>query len=322
MRIKPHYLFVPLALLLSGCDKDFATLEFESRVQNNAYRVDVSAANIMSVYRLQLSDVLRKQGIDPEQVDMRLGESGGSTIVFSTSMFKELEEARKAALHDALKAIVDGREQAIGVTFTLRPEDMEAGSAGVREQAVALPREYTTGLGVKDVLIGVSYGLTDVLNSALAGSRQTDSEAFCSVSMTVEPQLPFYDLRLFEREGKPAEAMLTKNLYTPYSRDHIPVDIAVDIPELQAALASGDMEMSTQLTGDTAGGRVRNKRGISQLEILIGPLGQVSHEQAKVEYFSHTHLESKCREMAAALGRPFTYKMGDSLDRLRSVSVY
>lgn len=114
--------------------------------------------------------------------------------------------------------------------------------------------------------------------------------------------------------------MLTKNLRNSYSSDHIPVDIAVNHPELEALLVSGDAVMSTDLTNSSES--FRNSRGIRQLELLLGSLGQIRHKQAKVGFSSRVSIESRCREMAASLGRPFSNKMGYSLDRLSSVSFY
>lgn len=321
MRRSLTYCCIAPILLLAGCGSDFATLEFDTSVRADAMqRGSSSAEQIATGYREGLIELLTEQGIDLGDIDMEVPASRGNTIVLSTPAFGGLEESQKDALHNALQAIIEARDNPFEVTFSLLPDDIDTTSSEVRQKVAELPQEYTARLEVKDVMIGVSYGIGDMLQSVLTGTGQSQSVASCNVSLAVEPRLPFYDLRLFDSDPESSGYRLTKNLRSSYSRDHIPVDIAVNHSELQALLVSGDAVMSTNLTNSSES--FRNNRGIRQLELLLGSLGQIRHEQATVDFSSHVSIKSRCREMAASLGRPFSNKMGDSLDRLSSVSFH
>ena len=312
---------VALTILLSGCDNDFAALEFGQSVTTERSVYNGSGNTIKPVYRDHLDALLRAEGIDPELVDMRADQaSRGLSVVLSTPIFGGISAEQQGTIKQALQNIIVGRTTPLGVHLTLRPNDMQTESAKYRQDAAALAQEYTTNLQVKDVQIGVSYGIADMLNSVMAGSKENKGEAFCSVSMTVDPQLPFIDLKVItSADGQPTHA-LVKNYKNAYTRYSIPVDIVIAQPDLQAKLASHEIQMSTDITHSSAGHL--NRKGTKELELQLGTLGEITHEHTKVGYLTHGKLEEKCRQMAAAAGRPFSYHMGDSLDRLTAVSFY
>lgn len=143
-----------------------------------------SAEQITTGYREGLIELLTEHGINPDDVDMQVPARSGNTIVLSTPAFGGLEESQKDALHYALQAIIDARDNPLEVTFSLLPDGINTTSSEVRQKAAELPQEYTARLEVKDVMIGVSYGIGDMLQSALTGSGQTQSAASCNVSLT------------------------------------------------------------------------------------------------------------------------------------------
>lgn len=57
-----------------------------------------------------------------------------------------------------------------------------------------------------------------------------------------------------------------------------------------------------------------------RLEIGFGSIGTKRHEYGAVNKHQVVGLERRCTDIAATYGRPFTYKYGESLDRLESVS--
>lgn len=315
MRTSLKCLCLALMLLLSGCEKDFATLAFESSPQapGNQYSSVVPPS-----IREQLGALFQEHGIDPEQIRMRVLSAKQPSIVLSNPFFGGIDETQEAALRGGLQAIIEGRNAPIEVTFTLRPENMSPEAGRSREEAFALPQDYRVVLGVKTVVLGVSYSVSDMLDSVVSKSHMR-SAATCNLSMSVEPALPFYALRTRTTDHAENSHSFRKGR-SSNSASFIPVDITASQPELQALLKSGKIMMSTELTGSSQ--QMRQGAGIRQLEIQFGDMSEITHDHAKIDFYSHIGLKAHCWEKVGAIGRPFSYIAGDTLDRLIRVTFY
>ncbi|WAF87810.1 hypothetical protein NRL37_10295 [Metapseudomonas otitidis] len=301
-------------LLLGGCDSDFATLTFERSVRKAPF-----GDELLPVYREQLEALMQAQGIDPTRITPRIKNSLGTELVLSEPIFGGLEPAQKTALQAALKAIVDARQAPLDMHLTLHPDDMPPSLPSAREKALELPREYDAHFTLDAVSLSVAFGMTDLVNAALKGSLNMQSEVMCNVTAQFEPALPFIGMKVPEEEG-PYRTLMVKDLASAYSYDEIPVEVRFADPDLQALVSQQKVQVTSAITDRST--PFRNKRGLKQFEFIIGPVGTVNHENAKVDFHSHTDLAVKCEHLAGALGRPFSYKLGDSLDRLASVVFY
>lgn len=307
------------SLLISGCDKDFATLTFERSVRTDRDGLGHQDA-ILPDYREQLAELIRAQGVDPDLVRPRVTDGIGRKVVLSEPIFGGLEPEQKAALQQAFEDIVKQREKPIGMTVILRPENMEHATETTRQKAAELPRQYDTKVELHDVALSISFGLGDMLNAAMQGARAMNSQSYCNVTARVKPALPFFQLMTGESEQKSVAFLLVKSITSPYSRDSIPADVRFESANLQALLEQEKIVISSNLTENTQS--FRNSRGLTQFEILIGQMGIIQHEHSKVDIYSHNSLKTECEAMASALGRPFSFHMGDSIDRLASVIFY
>ncbi|HLD67115.1 MAG TPA: hypothetical protein VJA19_13820 [Pseudomonas sp.] len=313
-------LLLVVTLLLGGCDKDFATLTFERSVRSPHDRSGPYDGQLLPIYHAQLTELMRAQGIDPDMLTPRITDSLGRRLVLSEPAFGGLDTAQKAKLQSALEAIIEARKAQLDILLVIHPDAMQDTEDGTRERALKLPREYEGRFSLDEVSLSVALGMGDMLDAALKGSLKMQSEGFCNVTAKLNPALPFVGLRASEGPGSPYRHALKKNLSGPYSGDMIPVEINFKDPALQSLMSKGRLNVSSSLSDSSR--FFPNKRGLSQFEFLIGPLGNVDHENAKVDFYSHVNMEVRCEEMASALGRPFSYKLGDSLDRLDSVVFY
>lgn len=310
MRITPKHCFLVLPLLLSGCDNNFATLTFGQPVISDPYgHGSPSAERILPAYRDPLLELFHTQGVKPGTISMSTPTN--NSIVLSEPWFGGLDKKQRAGLQDAIQAIIDSRSNPLEATFSIKNRT----SSHIRTKSAT--SQHDVGLTVKGVVISISYGAREILGSALNNSAQMQSEAFCNVSMGVEPELPFNALHLQQRKDEPSVYLLSKSSFPPSNRKSVTTDISVNPPELQTLIDSRQVVFSTNLTNKASS--FGNHSGIKQLDLLLGPLGPVSHEQAEISYEAQTKLEAQCRDMAAKLGRPFTFSLGHSLDRLQSV---
>lgn len=316
MRKSRIVLLLISVFVLSGCDKDFATLIFAESVYP-----DLGGKGYKLVYREQLDLLLHKQGIDPAQVSMRT-EANGRELILETPLFGGLEPPQMALLQQALQKIIDQRDQGLKVEFTLRPDDLVSDKPEYHQQAAGLPLRYPVNLKVSKPLIGLSYGFRNKLYAIAQGTEneKRTQEMSCYIAFTVEPALTFYGLDNERSEsGEITGSYLTKTYRSSYTRYDIPVDIQVQEPRIQRHLDEKKIFFSTQLTH----GRYRiNRKGITELELYIGSMGEVEHVNGQVNYLKHRKLKKQCQEMAVSFGRPFTYTMGESLDRLQKISFY
>ncbi|KDM91654.1 hypothetical protein KCN56_14345 [Photobacterium galatheae] len=318
-----HIGLMGLTLVLSGCGNDdvnFARLSFDRAVVDIDYRGRDDA--IQQVYLDGLQQVFKAAGIAPEAVKIHLDEEKGdvTSLLLSTSLKDGITDAQKASIQSALKKIITDKSNGMDIRFTLRPSDMETEIKRHREEAARLNKEFNTRLIVKEVMVGISYDMREMMLSAMKGSTWSKGEAYCTVAMTVSPALPFSDIVVNHKEEKPVGMSLVRR--QGYSGYALPTDIQLGYPHLQAKLDSHQILISTEITNSAPGAFQRRNRGMKQMEIELGSLGAVSHESGKVNFSTSHSLDKRCRDMAIELGRPFTFAMGDSLDRLKSFTFF
>ncbi|MDO6707577.1 hypothetical protein [Photobacterium sp. 1_MG-2023] len=315
-----------LTLVLSGCGNDdvnFARLSFDHSVVDEDYRRDDNT--IQQVYMDGLHQIFKEAGIAPEDVKIHFDEEklDSSSLLLSTSEKKQMTEAQKVAVQNALEQILADKKRTMTVRFSLRPEEMKTDKKEYREEAARLNKEYTTELTVKDVMVGISYNMLDSLLMAMQGTKRNEGEAFCTVALTLSPVLPFSGLVVNDKDEQPVSTSLIRGHgYYAYT---VPADIQLGDPHLQTKLDNSQIYLSTEITNSSQRYILRHnqgKRGLRQLEIELGSLGPVNHEYGKVTDYVSSSLDQKCRKMAAEFGRPFSFSMGDSLDRLSSVAFY
>lgn len=304
---------ITLALILSGCDQDFATLDFGSSVQAN------SGYGVKQIYQEELAELLLAENIKPSLIDLK---PEGKSLVLATSIINGIEDAQKAALKVALENIIAYRTAPAEIKFTLRLEEVESKLASA-EDVAKLKTEYSAKVKAEKVLIGVNYGIQDIMMSAFEGTNTSKSEAFCSVRLALEPALPFFGLDVVrDEQGEATDYVLLRTSKNSYGQYRIPTDIRIDQPELQSLLKSKKILMLTELTSGGINGNPFNRKGMNAIEVRLGSLGEIEHENRNVDYWVLTNLKGKCRTMAADLGRPFSFTMGDSLDRLENAVFY
>lgn len=300
------------SLLLSGCDKDFASLTFENSL---SARRDMSG-EIAPRHREALADLFGANGIDPAIIGMRTKNPQGTIIVLSEPFFGGLEPAQKQVLQKALQSIIDARGKPVGLTLTLHTQDIQNASDSDKRKAAELPEQYHLKITLGEAEVAVRFGISDVLDAALQQQTNMNTEGFCAVTAESEATLPFKQLVTRVNDDGSLSYMLQGGYSHPGFPQELPVDVQFDDPELQFLLEQGKISLVPPINTFQA---LKQKTPFS---ITTGSLGEIQHEAGKLDYMSMNSLKVKCSDMTTALGRPFTYHMGVSTDQLTSVRFY
>lgn len=325
---------VALTALLAGCRSDVAELKFGTSVV--ADRVDYNTGSrIKPVYREGIIRLLTDAGIDPDKVRIGFDEDDYSnrTMLLTAPLFEGLSSPQKETLRQALNDILDARNTDFYLNLTLHRDAINTDDARLKEDSGTLEAAYRTQLTIDDAIIGLSYNLGSFYAAAFRGSRESEGDAYCSVAMNMSLALPFSDVELAEAETPAdgtAEAaaqttVLVRNAKGRAGRYSIPVEVAVTLagqtPALQAKLDQHEVMLSTVFINSKSIELYRKE--IRALEFLVGPIREVQHEYGRVSYLTLLNLKEQCRAMAAeTMGRPFSFSMGESIDRLESVTVF
>lgn len=306
-------------LLLAGCNSDFATLTFGDRVSDGLNYE--TGDRIKQVYHDEIGRLLKEVGIEDGAVRILENEddSTRTSLILTTDRFGGISDEQKKQVVEALKKHIADRKETLGAIFTLQRDQMSQDMRRYAlEDAANLDPEYSLRLKPDDVLIGTSYGLRDMFAAAMEGRKDATSEATCSVALKVLASTPFRSIDVASEDGSLAKVSLTRLYSSRYGIYRIPATVTLDQPELQTRLDNREIFLSTQLSNGAMS--PLDKRPMSQVELFVGSLGEITHENAKVSYYEHAHLKQRCRDMAAGLGRPFSFTFGDSLDRLEAVA--
>ncbi|CAM0555894.1 hypothetical protein EHLJMEHL_00982 [Vreelandella titanicae] len=314
MPFRIKYLWLPLIFLLAGCDNEFATLEFNDRVNKTDNTLSQN-------YRDELTALISEQGINPEDIKIETHSNNNESIVLKAPFFRKPDDNQMAALRDALQDIIDNKDTTLEVTFTILTDDLNDLSPEDKEIIETLEQEYTVDLEFKEPLIVVGQSFGDSLQAAFSQDGRTQSNASCSMVMTVEPALPFQELKLRGGSEDELEYIFIKNVRGGYITHSVPVEITTRNQQLQEALENFDVAILTNIRSGELRRELGNARdGIQQLELDLGPMGTVRHENGAVSSSQMWSLKNKCGNISLPYGRPFTYEYGESLDRLESVS--
>lgn len=296
------------SLLISGCDKDFASLTFEHSLSASHNM----SGEIASRHREALAELFRAQGIDPAMIGMRTKNSQGRTVVLSEPFFGGLEPDRKQVLQQALQSIIDARGKPVGVILTLHPQDMQGASDSDKRKAAELPEQYHLKVTLGEAEVAVHFGISDMLDAALQKQTTMSSEGFCAVAAESEAALPFKQLVTKVNDDGSLAYTLQGGYSHPGFPTELPVDVQFDDPALQSLLEQGRISLVPPINAFST-----LKQHIP-FSITTGSLGEIQHDAGKIDYISMNSLKVNCANMTTELGRPFTYHMGVSVDQLTS----
>ncbi|AQZ94160.1 hypothetical protein ACFSB1_04685 [Halopseudomonas phragmitis] len=298
--------------MLAGCSQDFARLTFEESARaDRHWSKPASKPEVFAAYKQAIVGQLQEQGIEPTKVSMRIDPDDDHSVILSISNGGAQPEQLQA-FQQSLQAIVEAREALpLTVTFNLSrqpggQEETEADS----EELGSYQAEMTLGR----VVLSHSYGLGDMLAAALTGNSGARSSVFCNISVKLEPHLPFnylaYKLDEDSEEGRYVVGRRSSEILN--------AELQFNNARLQAMLDNDEVGISPPVESR---GRASMFSGrLNQIDLQLGPVGDVRHQSGKIDSIVHSRLRGQCSELAIGLGQPFSFYMGNTIDRLTAVS--
>lgn len=311
MRKLPYLAFL---LVLAGCEgQDVTMLTFDESLRDTHRSTKDGSPEVKQGYRNAIEALLKDQGIDPKKVSIRVSPDDDNTVILNTRP-RVAESDDFESFHNALSSIVESRS-ALPLTLTFNFDKENLGSEGpeIQERLADLPDEVEAVLVPDGVILSHTYGIGTVLAAALSGSDRASSTAYCNITASVEPSLPFIFIKyLVDDDGENGRYAVGWN--------SVDVDVTLTFNDetLQDLLDKGEMIVAPTLNSrDWSNALTRGRLG--KVDLQLGSLGVLQHDYAgRADYLSHSSMRSRCRTRAIELGSPFSFYMGNTMDRLAS----
>lgn len=304
-----------LTLLLSGCKEDFATLHFPDTVRSDpASGPQYTDTLAHEKYKKLIFDAVSARGIDPDAVVLervkdqdklillRLADSSLSDDQRNTlrAVFDEVIQTRKASSRKPSldlaeeKGDASEREQARTVDFILdiQPEiELTSKLAGI------------WGDGFQKMASAFKYGIGD--------------EVKCQLSANLLPN-PALRIAAYEPNLKTRENAFVTLLTITERPAKVSAHWRFQDPALMNAIHSGLVNVSPSTSITTRDNR-RTWMVVDQIALEFGSIGQQTIHPGQLGRTDQSGMEALCAKKGEVLGRPFSFYLGDSLDRLSHV---
>lgn len=296
--------------VLVGCEQnqEFSRLTFEKSVQAYQGYAAADSNQVSSSYRTPITELLNEHGIDPAEVTMQIDSESDRSVVLSIRE-GSANQKKLTDFHDSLKHIVLAREN-LPLTLSLNLDLPTPDSAEDAEEV----RDYEVEVNFDGVELIHSYGFGNAFVDALEG-RKPQTEVECAIVARLNPSVPieYFDLRT-DDPGKGHQFVVSLDPYP----DEMHADLIFNDHGLQNKVENKDvlvsMPVDSRAKSDMFMGR------LDQINLRLGSLGKVEHKNGRVAMDTHANLRTRCNKLAISMGRPFTFFMGNTLDRLVSVN--
>lgn len=294
-------------LFLAGCSQEFATLHFDNAVDR---RFQVPGREEKMDYREALLDELSKRDVNVEQLEVLPDKKDAHALHLRVS--RSLDPLQRARIQHYLAQQLDDRKAAsYAATLDTYPERVKLpegrGTPDLSERARTFSLEPQGQPTINILRVGNYIEL--VLNT-------TSSLMQCEVSYSLEKGLPFYTVRRVSDEPGQAQkndhnAEVTGRVSQGAYAGVIEADLRFHDPKLARLVDEGKVDVRM---------KSRPFKGIEDLNFIIDGLGHGSHQNGALSSGAYYARQRQCDELARDLGRPFSFHMGEGLDRLSRVT--
>lgn len=299
-------------LVTSGCSQEFASLHFERDVSRS---ISLSEGDVSLSYSETLRNELVSQGIDLDQVAITPDVSD-PRILHIRLLTRSFDPQRKGELRRFLEArLADRAIASFGATLQAHTEHASTAAGFKRPQRSPIPsRLELAPVGQHRIEI-VRFG--DLISTVL----EKESDMYCDFIYTLKDRFPYRSVRLLSEGERKADGEINAEVvYLVFSRDAadgfeiIPASLKFHDENLMRLVNSGKVEIRAI--------KPPFNRGPSEFSFITGGLGRNVHDRGSVSSGALNFYRSECEKLGAHLGRPFSFFMGDSLDRLVSVTFH
>lgn len=305
---------VALIMVLAGCEKhDVVHLTFNESVQydEGTESTEDSSPRVKQGYEQAVAVVLEDQGISAGKVEVRGDPSDSNSLILSaSSRVGESDEFK--SFRQLLDDIVTAR-QALPVIMTLHPllEEVDSDISGLERRISNVPEEIEVKLIPNEMTLTQSFSVGDMLGAATNGSETMSGGVFCNVSAFVDPRLSFGSLYPMESEDG-----VFGRYELIWNNVSVPAVLSFDSLALQNMNEGGELLVSpTADSRESVRSRMSNR--LSKIDLQIGDVGSAQTDfSGGADPITVMRLQSRCEDRLIEIGQPFTFYLGESIDRL------
>lgn len=288
------------ALLLAGCNDDLMTLRFEDSAGSSGTGLDTRKQQM-------IDEALVQRQIDPKSLRFRVDLEDEHLVYVSE--LQPLTDAQRTALREPFDEIIRARAAStlqIELTLDITPAQRQALSDAERQQIDALAQPLLITLELDPKVLTMALMPRDDGTVVRDVTERISSEVTCQLHALPVKPLPAGVTGLWQMTlDTPGEVRIE------LGEAHYPAHYRLTDPGLQARIDKGELRLiePTYLSVDP-------------LLVMLGfsDLGQQRLYRNFPLQPNASALIRSCEDAANELPRPLSFRVGDGLDRLESVT--
>lgn len=305
-------LLLPLILALTGCKEDFATLHFQDSVRSDPKAgPQFSDELVHEAYKQSIFQALSAQGLDPDAVALERDKKDDKVIHLRLvdyalspeqrgslrGLFEQVTRARDASSMKVRLALDNAHASVNPSGPSGLPDSIEASLEFAPEFDLMLARNHEDSM------------------RAIVNHSAIEGVVSCKIAARLVPA-PGLKLMAYETlDGDNTDRAFISVLTRSGSIAKVPLKVYFDDPDLTRHL-----QQKTVLAWPSSSKITRPAPvPLDEIALRIGSLGMQTLTTAQTFDTRKDELQALCEQKMQALGRPFTFHLGRSLDRLSHV---
>jgi hypothetical protein len=304
-------LLLPLLLSLTGCKEDFATLHFQDSVRSDPKAgPQFSDQLVHEAYKQSIYTALSTQGLDPDAIALER-DAEDDKVIHLRLADRSLSPEQRGRLRSLFEGVTNARKAS---SMNLRLDLDNAHASVTPSGSSGLPDSIDASLEFDptfEMLLARSYEDT---MSAIVSESEIEGPVTCKITahlkMPERLQLIAYEaLEDDIREPGLISLMIRSSIAK------VPLRVHFDDPDLNRHLQQKNIQVWPSSSKITRPAPVP----FDEFAIRIGSIGVQKLTSAQPFDTRKDELQALCDQKMQALGRPFTFQMGRTLDRLSRV---
>lgn len=304
-----------LALLITGCKEDFATLHFPESVKSDpASGPQYTDTLVHEKYKKLIADAVSAKGIDPDAIVLERVKDQEKLILLRLTD-SSLSDDQRTTLRSLFDEVTQSREKS-SLRLSLDLEE-EKGASPDREQArtIDLAIDVHPKIEFTSRLAGIWGDGFDHMASAFKYGIADEVKCQLSADLVPNPALRITTYQPSSKSSENASATLLTDTGRPAK---VNIQWHFQDPALTKAIHSGRVVILPSTSTSNRKNRTTWLE-VDQIALEFGSIGEQTIHPGQFGIMDQKTMEVLCAKKGEALGRPFSFYLGDSLDRLNRI---
>ncbi|KAF0862520.1 hypothetical protein [Pseudomonas sp. LD120] len=310
--MKRRYLLLPLLLSLTGCKEEFATLHFQDSVRSDPKAgPQYSDQGVHQAYQQSIDAALSAQGLDPDAITLERDKADDKVIHLSLVDYS-LSPEQRGRLKAVFEQVTRARK---GSSMNLHLELDNAQASVTPAGPSGLPDSIDATFELDptfEMLLDRSY---DDSMRAIANRSEIQGPVSCKITAHLALPTPLKLIAYQALGTDNSERGLISLLTRSGSIAKVALKVHFDDPDLNRLMQQQTIQAWPSSSKITRPAPVP----FDEFAIVIGSIGVQTLTAALPFDTRKDQLQALCNQKMQALGRPFTFQMGRTLDRLTHV---